>query len=124
MFSKTINRDKDHRIVFALNILFNTLYVFNSKLDVAEKIEGIEIAEGDWRFFAADGSPMAARFSTPARINPERNTYTNGVYSLEAASGSKLQDILPTVSAVDSADLENVTEVEKFLAKQSGRAGR
>jgi hypothetical protein len=124
MFSRTINRDKGHHIVFALNIPFNTLYVFNSKLDVAEKIEGIEIAEGIWRFFASDGSPMAARFSTPARINPERNTYTKGVYSLGRGSGSKLQEVLPTVSAVDAAEFENVTDVEKFLAKQSGRAGR
>lgn len=84
-------------VVIAYNTVFNALYRFPSANDVVSNIEGIEIAESDWLFFSEDGSPMEAIFSVPARINPEKHTYSNGVYSLKKTSGQTLHDTMSNV---------------------------
>lgn len=80
------------------------IYVFNSVTwalvtyeTVAEAIEqtpGMSIAEKDTFFFAADGSPLEARFSEPAYWHTDGKSFTNGVYSLSPGVGRTLQDWL------------------------------
>ncbi len=80
------------------------VYVFNSVMwsvttyaTMAEAIEqtpGIEIAEKDTFFFAADGSSLQPHFSKPAHFHSDGKSYTNGVYSLSPGTGRTLQSWL------------------------------
>jgi hypothetical protein len=111
--------DKMHNLVFGFNWVSKTVTVFASKAEAIATVEGLDIAEGDWRFFSADGSPMEAHFSTPARVCSDR--YTNGVYTLEpAASGSNLYTYLSIVACEDDAQsgLRTLRDVEQFLLDQ------
>ena len=109
--------EKLRKLVFGLDLPGKTLTIFSSKAGVAATVQGLEVAEGNWRFFAANGSPLEARFSIPARIHPERNTYTNGVYTLEAATGSNLYTLLSIVACEDHArsGLRTLRDIEQFL---------
>jgi hypothetical protein len=70
------------------------LRVFASEAEVIANVPGMDIAEGDWRFFKSDGSPLEAVFSEEARHFPDRNAYTNGVYALGPGSGETLGEFL------------------------------
>jgi hypothetical protein len=110
--------EKLRNLVFGLDRLGKTITVFSSRADAIASVEGLTIAEGDYSFFSADGSPLEARFSIPARLHPERNTYTNGVYTLEpAATGSNLFTLLSIVDCDDPAQsgLRTLRDVEQFL---------
>ena len=105
-------------LIFGLDVLGKTVLVFGSKEQAVAAIEGLAVAEGDWRFFSSDGSPLEARFSVPAEIYFDRGTYTNGTYSLEAGSaGPTLQSILAAVECQDEANsgLLTLRDVEQFL---------
>jgi hypothetical protein len=110
--------EKLQNLVFGLDLLGKTIVVFSSKASAVANVEGLAIAEGDWRFFSADGSPLEAHFSMPAQIHPERNTYTNGVYTLEpAATGANLFALLSIVACEDQArsGLCTLRDIEQFL---------
>lgn len=62
--------------------------------EAIEQTRGINVVEKDTFFFAADGSPLEARFSKPAHFDSDGKTYTNGVYSLLPGTGRTLQDWL------------------------------
>jgi hypothetical protein len=49
--TSTISREAQEGLVFALDTCFNVLHVFETKTIVVDNIEGIEVAEGDWKFF-------------------------------------------------------------------------
>jgi hypothetical protein len=111
-------------VIFGFDLLTKTLSVFASDADAISLVEGLTIAEGDYRFFSADGAPMKATFSTPARIDPSSNTYSNGIYMLEpAAEGSNLFTLLQIVSCEDHAQsgLKTLRDVEQFLIDQKLR---
>jgi hypothetical protein len=113
--------EKMQNLIFAFNGMSKTITVFASKKEAIANVQGLEIAEGNWRFFSADGSPMEANFSIPARIYAERNTYTNGVYTLEpTATGSSLYTLLSIVDCDDHArsGLYTLRDVEQFLLDQ------
>lgn len=80
---------------YALDIHDNSLHVFYSEEILKQNCEGLSIAEGDWRFFAKDGSPMEAVFTKPARIFAEKNTYTHGEYFLRPTAGDNLVTFFP-----------------------------
>lgn len=108
-------------LVFGFNVTLRSLTIFASKSDAIASVEGIEIAEGDWRFFSASGSPLEAHFSTPPQIHHDRNTYTKGTYSLEPAdTGMNLYTLLSMVSCDDQAQsgLSTLRDVEQFLLDQ------
>ncbi len=88
-------------MIYALDVTFGRLHLLASEVAVKENCEGLSIVEGDWLFFAADGSPLEAYFSEPARIFPEKNTYTNGKYSLRPTSGERLEVKFPYIEFVD-----------------------
>lgn len=80
--------------VFVFDLVSWSLVTYATMAEAVEQTPGMDVAEGDTLFFAADGSPLAPHVSTPARHFPARNTYTNGVYSLAPGSGRTLQDVL------------------------------
>lgn len=109
-------------LIFGLDIQRKTLSVFSSKEQILEMVEGLSIAEGDWRFFSSDGSALEARFSVPAKIDFQTNTYSNGEYTLEAAPAEPiLLSFLQTVACEDKAHsgLLTLQDVEQFLVDQT-----
>lgn len=72
----------------AVDIFSQTIKAFDTMEVMIANCPGLEIAEGDWLFFAPDGSPLEAEFS----VNPEvqrdgRWGFTNGVYTLRKGEG-------------------------------------
>jgi|GEM_PF-1955978 len=80
--------------VIAVNTSLNFIEVFDTLEEAVKRCPGIEIAEGDWLFFASDGSRLTAVFSKDPYIDENRNVYGNGVYRLVAGSGASLQEWL------------------------------
>jgi hypothetical protein len=80
--------------VIAVNISLNFIEVFDSIEAAVKRCPGLEIAEGDWLFFAGDGSALSAVFSQEPYVDSERNVYGNGIYSLASGNGVHLQDWL------------------------------
>lgn len=70
------------RKIYAVNVVLETMTVFNSKEDAVSACPGIEIAEGDWIFFDHSGRTLKAYFTIPAQLDEESNTFSNGVYHL------------------------------------------
>jgi hypothetical protein len=75
------------------------LEIFFSPSIAASNKEGLEIVEGDLRFFAFDGSPLKACFSREPYVDTDSRTYFPGVYSLEPGWGEKLQDVIAMLIA-------------------------
>ncbi|HMN74207.1 MAG TPA: hypothetical protein PKA55_20280 [Rhodoblastus sp.] len=114
--------EKIQNIVFGLHLPVRRLIVFACKAKAIQFVEELDIAEGDWSFFAADGSPLEAHFSTVPKINHDQNTYENGVYDLRPAmSGANLLDILVVADCQDDASSGLVTlrDVEQFVIDQA-----
>ena len=68
------------------------LEVFSNAVLAAASNEGINIAEGDLWFFAADGSPLEAVFSERPYVDTERLKYLAGKYALQAGCGKPLRE--------------------------------
>lgn len=75
------------------------LEIFFSASIAAAKKEGLNIVEGDLRFFAFDGSPLKACFSKEPYVDTDRKKYYSGVYSLKPGCGEKLQDVIAKLIA-------------------------
>lgn len=69
------------------------LGIFYSADFAAKNRYGLDIVEGDLRFFAADGSPLEANFSVEPRFN-SNNTFFPGIYTLKSGTGINLQTAL------------------------------
>lgn len=120
--NKWASPEKMRNLVFGFDILYRQLQIFASKEDAIVAVEGLTIAEGDYRFFSADGSPLEACFSIQPFVNAERNTYSNGKYTLEPIlTGTHLSTILAVVECADEAKsgLSTLRDVEQFLIDQS-----
>lgn len=105
-------------VVFGYDINNRSLTVFSSDIEAIAAVEGLVIAEGDYKFFSADGSPLEAVFSIPAQIHFESNTYTNGVYTLRPCNtGDRLYTFLAIVDCNDEAKsgLSTLRDIEQFL---------
>lgn len=110
--------EKLQRVIFVYDIQSRSLTVFASEAEAIAAIEGLAISEGDYKFFSADGSPLEAVFSIPARIHHDRNTYTNGVYTLKPCNqGEHFFSFLKIVECKDEAKsgLATLRDVEQFL---------
>jgi hypothetical protein len=120
--NKWTEPERMQRLVFGFDVLSKSLTVYASKEHAITQVEGLSITEGDWRFFSADGSPLQARFSVPAKVNAENNTYSNGVYTLESSTdGENLFAILSIVECEDRAGsgLLTLRDIEQFLIDQA-----
>lgn len=113
--------EKMRSLVFAYSIAGKFLQVYASESEAAAAVVGLEIVEGDWKFFSSNGSPLEADFSIQPRIHPERNTYTKGVYTLKPANaGTNLYTLLSIVECHDDtkSGLSTLRDIEQFLEDQ------
>ncbi|MFZ0913392.1 MAG: hypothetical protein WBQ76_15785 [Candidatus Korobacteraceae bacterium] len=86
----------------AEDIITPGLDIYRCAADAAAHRDGIDIWEtlagfGDLWFFAADGSPLEARFSREPYFNADKPTYFPGVYTLEPGTG---EDLLSAIAKV------------------------
>lgn len=110
--------EKLRKVIFGYDLLSRSLIVFASEAEAIAAVEGLTIAEGHYKFFSADGSPLEAVFSTPAQIHHGHNTYTNGVYTLKQCNkGAPLQAFLLIAECKDEAKsgLSTLRDIEQFL---------
>ena len=71
------------------------LGIFPSAETAIHRYFGLEIVEGDLKFFAADGSPLAANFSKePSFPDSGTRTFFPGIYTLQPGTGEDLQTAL------------------------------
>lgn len=77
------------------------------------RFDGLEVEDRAWLFFAADGSPLEARFTRPNR----RGAFTvAGVFKLQPAlSGKWLQERLEDVKTLAGCDVETVEALADLL---------
>ena len=81
--------------VFAFNTVFKAMEVFTTPAEAVTRVPGLEIAEGDWMFFAANGSPLNAVYSVdPVVQDGERWVLSDGVYDLQPGEGPSLVSFL------------------------------
>lgn len=77
--------------VFTFNTVFKTMEVFSTHAGAIARCPGLEIAEGDWLFFAADGTPLEAVLSVdPIAQKDGRWVLSNGVYAFGPSKGPGL----------------------------------
>ena len=95
-----------------------SLEVFPSMEKAISAAEGVDVEDGVWLFFAEDGSPLEAVFTTP---NQRGNfTVRSGSYSLRPSASSQLRGllaILPEVTSVEG-ELDSVDAVRQFLTNR------
>jgi hypothetical protein len=70
------------------------LGIFHSARIAAEQRYGLEVVEGDLRFYAADGSPLEANFIKEPSFATDMRTFFPGVYTLRPGTGNYLQTVL------------------------------
>ena len=108
-------------MIFALTTDDRTLLVLATDAEAIACAEGIDVEDGNWLFFDADGKPLEAVFTTPNK----RGSFwvESGVYVLrpsESASMKSLLDELEDVSAVEGEPpLNTVAEIKKLLTRRS-----
>lgn len=97
-------------MVFALDNDDGSLLALASPDEAAPHCKAVDVADGYWRFFDDDGSPLEARFD-PA-----------GAYVLQrAVSGLWLQERLGQVVTVKGCGLNTVAELEETLKINRGK---
>lgn len=80
--------------------------------------EGIDVGDGNYRFFAADGTPLQATFLTPNRRG--RLMVLSGEYVLEAPPGDlkpELLSQLKNVTYVEGCGLKSIDDVRQSIDK-------
>ena len=108
-------------MIFALTTDDRTLLVFATEAEAIACAEGIDVEDGNWLFFDADGKPLEAVFTTP---NKHGSFWVeSGVYVLRLAASAfrkTLLDELDDVSAVEGEPpLNTVAEIKKLLTLRS-----
>ena len=78
--------------VFAFNTILKIMEVFATRAEAIARVPGLEIAEGDWLFFAGDGSSLNAVYSVDPFVR--EGVYGNGVYDLQPGEGPNLTAFL------------------------------
>jgi len=102
-------------MIFAMDTVYFGLYVLDSEAAAIALCPGLEVAEGDWQFFASDGSALEPDFSVPAYVDTKRLKYGNGIYSLRAGAGTMLQEMLHKVAVVHGLTEFQTAEDVKVL---------
>ena len=110
-------------MIFALATDDHGLMIFATEADAVAYCEGIDVAEGGWEFFAADGAPLEAHFSQPASRGAV--FVTSGEYTLRAAGDTRpsLSERLNAVTYVEGMPgVVSVADVERLLTSRSTRS--
>lgn len=101
-------------MLYALAADDRTLHVFFTEAEAISYCEGYDVASGNWRFFAADGSPLVAVFSEPAR--QDAFLVTHGRYELKPGPGPSLQESFASIGAVEGpSGFQSLAEVARAL---------
>ena len=104
-------------MIFALATDDHGLMIFASEADAVANCEGIDVAEGGWEFFAADGVPLEPFFSKPASRG--HLVVTSGKYMLrpaENATRPHLRERIKVVAYVEGIPgVASVADVERLL---------
>jgi hypothetical protein len=100
------------------------LTAYPSVAQAVAACEGVDVESGNYRFFAQDGSPLRARFSSPALRASA--LVVSRPYTLEAdnpAAAPHLRQVLAQVAYIEGGGLTQVEEVAALLeAAESGAA--
>ena len=103
-------------MIFALATDENTLFVFATATDAIAYCEGIDVEDGDWRFWDMAGNALAAEFLT----TNSRSGFTvgSGSYRLAPVSGqSTLGESLSSIGQIsDSQRFPDISAVRAHLA--------
>lgn len=84
-------------MLFALSTDDRTLLVFDDAAEAVTHCEGLDVAEGGWRFWDARGAPLDAAFAEPAARG--RLFTANGRYALVPA---RAPDAAPLRTCLDA----------------------
>jgi hypothetical protein len=105
---------------FALDRDNGALQAFASIVEAVAHCKGVDVADGFWRFFAEDGSPLDAQWERP--VEPESDDHAFGPYTLvRAMSGLWLQERLAEVVTVTGCGLGTVEELAETLRINRGK---
>lgn len=104
--------------LFAFNTVFKTMEVFATRNEAIDRVPGLEIAEGDWLFFAANGASLDAVFSTDPVVQAgDRWVLSNGVYDLQAGKGADLPAFLfDLCTGTDGVWMQTLAELKDRFA--------
>ena len=106
-------------MIFALDMDDGTLLAFDSDDEAAAACKAVDVEDGFWRFYAADGSPLDARFFRPDGPGPGS---IPSAYALQRAlSGLWLQERLGQVRRIEGCGLELLEELEEVLKVNRGK---
>ena len=105
--------------VFALDGDDGALHAFASIADAVAHCKGVDVADGFWRFFDEDGSPLEARWeglAAPADGVPF------SAYNLERAMGGKwLQERLDQITSVSGSGVATIADLVELLKINRGK---
>lgn len=107
-------------MIFAFATDDRTLRLFPTELEAVAYCEGIDVEEGVWRFFDAEGKALEAVFTKPN----SRGSFSivSGIYSLRPSSDTTLSllETLPEVVAVEGKPpFNSVAEIARLLTSRS-----
>ena len=107
-------------VAFALDNDDGGLRAFSSIAEAVAHCKGVDVADGYWRFFAEDGSPLEAQWERLAE--PGNDAHVFGAYTLvRAMSGKWLQERLAEVATVEGCGLSTVEELTEVLKINRGK---
>ncbi|MDB5802960.1 MAG: hypothetical protein JWN73_282 [Betaproteobacteria bacterium] len=103
-------------MVYAFSADDRALHVFTNAAAAVAYCEGYDVADGLWRFFSADGVPLEAVFSEPAR--KYAFTVSHGKYDLKPSAGATLQDHFSEVRSVEGPPgQQSLEEIASAVSK-------
>jgi hypothetical protein len=94
--------------VFALDKDDGALYAFPSVHEAVAYCKGVDVADGFWRFFADDGSPLEARWDGFAEPQGP-------------LSGRWLQELLNQIRTVSGCGLATAADLDETLRINRGK---
>ncbi|MFM0739264.1 DUF1795 domain-containing protein [Paraburkholderia xenovorans] len=101
--------------VFALAVASHELYVYADAGYAASRVSPYEVGEGQWLFFASDGTPLEPHVSG----QPFRRGIVDGIYTLRSGTdrpGDMLQQHLSFIQTVKGlAPLDSLDTVRAWL---------
>ncbi len=106
--------------VFALDNDDGAVRAFRSIAEAVAHCKSVDVADGYWRFFAEDGSPLDAQWERV--VEPGSDSHVFGAYTLvRAMSGLWLQERLTGVVTVKGCGLGTVEELVEALKVNRGK---
>ncbi len=107
-------------VVFALDKDDGALQAFASIAEAVAHCKSVDVADGYWRFFAEDGSPLDAQWERV--VEPGSDDHAFGGYTLvRAMSGLWLQERLAEIVTVAGCGLTTMGDLAETLRINRGK---